>query len=365
MESKIAKHVCFLLAAFFLLIFIFNSCKKVRDTNRTRIPSVSVDSVKADSVVIPKDTTGFIEVKATLMDNAGKPLSNTYYTISTLSYPDKIASYFTDSSGSLYNTTFKNTTHVLSVYATENCGTAFFSKIFVTHDSDTDLGIIVVPADTVIGTVAGTIVDCSNNPVTTGKVILSKELNNYTAEIKGDGTFSFTLPLCNKTDSVPVIIYAEDASGQQIGNRVYFSLNSPATNIGKIKACNNLDTLQFFNYTIDSAHYSLYPPDNPYAHPETPNWTFFSGGNQLTGGTFVYFGIEGYLAVNKPGLSLVQFDIYPGYGEHPETPPIVNITEDGPIGGYIAGNIKLKIETLDESHSIHDATCSFRVKRKQ
>ena len=216
--------------------------------------------------------------------------------------------------------------------------------------------------------ITGTVVDCNNNLVKSGNIILEEynflDQKRYESPINADGTFNFNFTVY-KTDSIPVIIYAEDPSGQQIGNRVYFSLHSPGNNIGKITACTNTDTSQFLKITLDTSEHTYYFPDNPNSHPENPIWTFITAGDPMKGETQIYFGIDGLLAVGKPGLSLVEFDIDPGYGEHPETPPVVIITEYGPIGGYIAGNIKLKLETSDDTHSIHDATCSFRVKRKQ
>jgi hypothetical protein len=373
MQVKMAKPVCFLLATtnFLLLFVFFNSCKKIHETKASTVSSTDTTKHSNDTVQIDSST---IRVKLTgkLLDSLGKPLSNFFYAIKPVSNPDTIyfSSGITDSLGKINNYDLHlKTAYILIVY--EFCGTPIYSKSFNTFNTDIDLGNIIVPPDSISTIVTGRVVDCNNNLLTTGNIIvegvLFKNLLNprrYEASIKPDGTFKLQFPICNKSDSAPVIIYASDANGTQVGNRVYFSLHYPETDIGKIEACNNSDTLQFFNYTIDSIHYSLYPPDNPDAHPETPNWTFFFGGNLLTGGTYVYFGIDGYLAVNKPGLSLIEFDIYPGYGEA-ETPPIVNITEDGPIGGYISGNIKLQIETLDDSHSIHDASCNFRVKRKQ
>lgn len=367
MQIKIAKHVCFRIAIILLIFILFNSCKKVHDTNTSPVIP------RTDTTKNPVDTTKNIDtsrtiVTAKLIDSSGKALSNVTCIFIPYNLPNVGFSAFSDSLGNVKMILDNYTTYTLRVSQSLNCGTFAYSKNFTTLNTSFDLGNIVIQTNSISFTVTGTVVDCNNNPIRTGNIILEEynyqDRNKYQSSINPDGTFKLTFTVC-KTDSVPVIIYAEDGSGVQVGNRVYFSLHSPEINIGKINACNNSDTLQFFNYTIDSTHYSLYPPDNPDAHPETPNWTFFSGGSQLTGGTFVYFGIDGYLAINKPGLSLVQFDIYPGYGEHPEPQPIVNITEDGPIGGYIAGNIKLKIEALDTSHSVHDATCSFRVKRKQ
>jgi hypothetical protein len=73
------------------------------------------------------------------------------------------------------------------------------------------------------------------------------------------------------------------------------------------------------------------------------------------------------VAVGSPTLSIDEFDIGADYGRYvtDTTPlPIVNLTEYGPVGGYMAGYIKVKIQNLNDL-SVHDAICNFRVKRSE
>jgi hypothetical protein len=368
MQLKIAKRLCFLIASIFLLIFIaFNSCKKVDDTNQNPVIP-RVDSTK-NSVDTTKNTdTSKTIVTARLLDSSGKALSNAPCIFISYNLPNSGFEAFSDSLGNVKIILDKNTSYILRVSQSLNCGTFNYSKNFTTVDINLDLGNLVIKTDATSYTVTGTVVDCNNNLVKTGNIILEEynyqDRNNIQSSINPDGTFKLTFTVC-KTDSVPVIIYAEDPSGQQIGNRIYFSLHSPENNIGKITACTNTDTSQFLKITIDTSEYIYSFVDNSNSHPEAGLvWTYITGQNQMTGPFEVNFGIDGFLAVGKPNLSLVQFDIEPKYSEA-DSPPFVVITEDGPIGGYIAGNIKLKLETLDDTHSIHDATCIFRVKRKQ
>lgn len=376
MQLKIAKHFCFLSAIFLLIFIVFNSCKKAKkDANETGIPP-------ADTTNIPNDTphTEFMNVTAVLLDSAGNPLSGLFYTIIPTAIPkDFLLPYFpeagnwTDSMGNLNTVALTNTDNILKVFPRSDCSATIFAKSFHTLNTDINLGNLIIPPDPISIIITGTVTGCNNDATKTGRVIIEEDIENvpaqnrkqYLASLKPEGTFRFLLRACNKTEPVPVIIHAEDASGLQMGNRVYFSLNYPENNIGKITACDNADTTQFIRYTFDSTDHTYYFPDNPNNHPENPRWTFLTAGNPRAGETQIYFGIDGFLAVAKPGLSLVEFGIGLEYDLSAETPPVVVITEDGPIGGYIAGNIKLKIETLDDSHSVHDATCSFRVKRKQ
>jgi len=374
MQLKIAKQVCFIMATFFLLLlFFFNSCKKVPDRNRNSVSRV-------DTIVVPKDTirTEFMNVTSVLLDSGGNPLSGVFYTIIPTSIPSGFSlpynpyiGGYTNAAGKLYAVAITNTANVLTVYQYAKCGTALYSKSFNTLNTDIDLGNIIVPPDTVTSIISGTVVDCSLNSVKTGSVILEEDYSSaanrrtFKAQIKPNGTFQFSLPVCNKTDSLPVIIYVADVNGFQTGNRVYFGIHYPVNNIGKISACNNSDTSEFINYTVDSNQYLLYSPSNPNYHPENPAWTFLRAGNQELHASSpgIYFGIDGYLAVGKPGLTLVEFDL-PNLSEETDTNPLVTISEDGPVGGYLAGNIRLKVVGID-STTKYNASCTFRVKRQQ
>lgn len=360
------KHVYFLIATILLLFFfIFNSCKKVHDKNSTQIPHVPVDSVK-----IPKDTIGTINVTARLLDSLGKPLANVVYLmISSTTSPNQTTSGSTDSSGNIKNIIAKSANYILYVYASDYCG-PLYSQAFITLNTDISLGNIVVPIMTFM--VTGTVIDCNNNVVNTGKVFLQFLHKDSSSSINADGTFNFVLPSCNKTDSIPVILWAADANGLQTGNRLYFSLHLGNNDVGKIFGCYiDSGTNEFMKYSVDSTHYSFVSPADPFSESVDPatHWMFIGGGN-LNSGTApgVYFALTGNVGVGSTDVSIDEFNIFPDYGRHVtnSTPqPIVNITEYGPIGGYIAGNItKIKIEDLKDQ-SVHDATCSFRIKRTE
>jgi hypothetical protein len=374
MRFKIATLLRFVFAILLLNFVAFNSCKKVKNDGSNVVPPP-----RADSTDTTPPPTKVMKVTAFLVDSAGKPLPGLFYAVIPASIPVGFTLPFhpeipgwTDSLGTLNAEVLSRTDNVLTVYLHPGCSMAMYTKSFAAHDTDINLRNIIMPSGTLSLLITGMVTSCNSDPIKTGTVVIKEDIYNippedqkqYRATVKADGTFKFAFPVCATTDSVPVIMYFEDAHGLQVGDRVYYSLNYPGKNIEKIEACNNSDTTQFITYSFDSSSHTYYFPDNPNAHPENPIWTFFSAGNIYSAATQIYFGIDGMLAVGKPGLSLVEFDIDPGYGESSSSQPVVNITEDGPVGGYIAGNINLKIEKLD-SNLVSDAKCSFRVKRKQ
>lgn len=383
MRFKIARLIRFVFAVLLLIFVAFNSCKKIKKdgSNVVSPPTPPPADTAVDTTPPP---TKLINMTAVLLDSTGKPLRGLFYTVIPKSIPvDFNAIYYnpragrwSDSMGNLNAPVLSRTDNVLTVYLHTGCSMAMYTKSFSTRDTDINLGNISIASSTLSSIITGRVTSCNSDPVKTGTVVIKEDIYNtppqyqkqYRVRVEADGTFKFAFPVCATTDSVPVIMYLEDANGLQVGDRVYYSIKYPEKNIEKIEACNDSDTTQFITYSVDSSSHTYYFPDNPNAHPENPVWSFFSAGNIYSADTLIYFGIDGVLAVGKPGLALVQFDIQPGYGLFLPPPPVVNITEDGPVGGYIAGNIKLKMEKNDsppQSPALSDAKCSFRVKRKQ
>jgi hypothetical protein len=312
------------------------------------------------------------------VDSTGKPLPNLWFTIRATSDSFNFYSQLglTDSLGHLAGTALHvRTVYTLNVYQYNFCGAPVFSKIFTTPNTvqtDLDLGSFVV--EPVSAIIIGTAVDCNNNPVKNGSVTAEVDIQNtdpnnsnliiqqrYHSSINADGSFQLKVPVC-KTDSVGAAIYVEDATGNQVGNKVFYSIHYPATNIGKIQGCNSTDTLQFLNITIDSNKYSFHP--NHFIETPGDLTSTFIIADQLP--TDADFRLFGFLAVGKPNLNLLQFELfengdqyeYFGFGF------LVNINEYGPVGGYIAGNIQDTLYDIQQ-RIYRAATVNFRVKRKR
>ena len=311
---------------------------------------------------------GTVKVTGKLIDNAGNPLPNLFVKISPASNPQYKLTAISDSQGNVVVYTLENNMNLITVYGSLNCGTPVFSTNLTTINRDTTFGSLSI-SNLIKANVSGSIVDCNNNPVTSGSVIVQKDNINYQYAINSNGTFNFSIPVCNATDPEPVTIIAEDNSTLQTGDPVSISLNNGSNSVGTLKACTNNSSLEFMNFTVDSAHYSLASPVDTFSESVEPgtNWTGISGQDISGSVPSVFFYLTGTVAVGSPDVSIDEFDIgsnYGRYGDSTTPPPIVNITEYGPVGGYIGGYIKVKIENLND-HSVHDATCSFRVKRKE
>jgi hypothetical protein len=310
------------------------------------------------------------EVKVTckLTDNAGNPLPNLFVRIASSSDPGNSSITTSDAQGNVTAYTSENTAKLLTVYGSLNCGSPVFSTNFNTTNRDTSIGTLTV-SGIIKANVSGSVVDCNNKPVTSGYVIVQKDQKNYQYSINSNGTFNFNIPVCNATDPEPVTIIAEDNASLQTGPPVSFSLNAGNNSLGTLSACGSNSSHEFMNYTIDAAHYSLVSPVDTFTQWINPgtNWTAIGGVDRSGTGLSVYFTLTGTVAVGSPNLSIDEFDIGSDYGRYvtDATPlPIVNLTEYGPVGGYMAGYIKVKIQNLNDL-SVHDAICNFRVKRSE
>ncbi|MGN6802559.1 MAG: carboxypeptidase-like regulatory domain-containing protein [Ginsengibacter sp.] len=309
-----------------------------------------------------------VKVTAKLVDNAGNPLPNLFVRITPQSEPQSSFASTSDSQGNIITSTYENRINQLQVYGSLNCGTPVYSATFSTTNRDTSLGSIAING-VITANLAGSVVDCNNNPIISGSVIVQKDNKNYRFPINTNGTFAFNIPICNTTDPEAVTVFAEDNVSSETGNAVNFSINDGNNILGTIRACSNNSTIEFMNYSIDSTPYSLVAPVDTFTEWVDPalHWTGITGWNIYNSVPSVHFYLTGAISVGSKEVSIDEFDIGDNYGRYADSTtaaPVVNITEYGPVGGYISGNIKVKIESLAD-HSVHDATCSFRVKRNE
>ena len=314
-------------------------------------------------------TNEVVSVTCKLVDNSGNALPGLFVSITPQSYPLNVSHSSSDASGNVRAIAYENTDNLLTVYGSLNCGTPVFSTHFNTLNRDTALGNLIV-SGLVTANVTGNVVDCNNGPIGSGYVIVQKDQKNYQYPINSNGTFGFSIPICNATDAEVVSVLAEDNATFQTGSPMNISLKAGNNNVGTLSACvNNSSSVEFMNFTIDTVHYSLLSPVDPFNESVDPatHWTQISGGGLSSSAPSVFFTLTGNVAVGQGSID--EFDITPDYGryvtdQNGDPQPIVNITEYGPVSGYITGNITLKIVSLSDA-SVHDATCSFRVARKE
>ncbi|HFS67840.1 MAG TPA: hypothetical protein ENK67_06470, partial [Flavobacteriia bacterium] len=130
---------------------------------------------------------------------------------------------------------------VLTMKVLDPCYNVISTSTIGPFSSDTNLGTITIPAMQT-NVISGTLLDCNNNPVTDGYVILrnpNANANGYYEETTftvTNGNFQFTTPSC--TSSGSFTLEGLDNNSFQTTGVVSYTFNSATVNVGNLIACN-------------------------------------------------------------------------------------------------------------------------------
>src|SRR6187401_598581 len=271
---------------------------------------------------------------------------------------------YTDSSGHVGGLVPKNETLTLEVLNT--CNQAISTQTVGPFSANTNLGTITVtlsPINTLL--ITGSAVNCSNQPVTNGNVLVYFEGQLYNRPIN-NGNFSLTITRCsNSTGSVEVVA-VDNVANQQSSSPWTGSASTGSINTGAISAC-GVSSVSFINYSIDGTNYSLSTATAGDSITHYGSGT--SGTNQTATGVSgfrigqpnmkINFATQGaavgtftlhYLSVNQyDSITLV-------------TPFNINITTYGAPGQFIEGNFTGQIREI-LNNNLHTVSATFRVRR--
>ena len=149
---------------------------------------------------------------------------------------------YTDSNGEIFGGATANVTVRMEVIGGNACGSVLLRRYFVTTSESVDLGDVTIPQQPNIeGRVSGLVKDCNGNPVSNGRIILSKNGFYECRYLSTNGTYDFISYLCN--GSAPVQIFAQDIRNNTQSNATDFLLQIGSNNIPNISACGNVSTL--------------------------------------------------------------------------------------------------------------------------
>ncbi len=309
----------------------------------------------------------FVQFNCTVKDAAGNAVAGALVKVTVVSEPQRSGSGYTDSSGYTGGAVPNNAQLKLEVFGDYSCSTPIHSQNFTTDNQNISLGVVTVPI-TNVATVSGNVIDCAAAPVANGFVIMVKDGFIYRFDVNADGTFSFTLPLCNSTASVQLL--AEDITTLQAGNQQTETLVSGNNAVGALSACGtSID--QFINYSINGTSYSFVYPTDSITHDvntqSVPPVSYVSGGSPnsgTSGSAFFSFTQNSIVAGTSQALtSFYTREITDSASLSGS--PLVNITEYGNVGEYIAGNFNAVMTSGPPANTTYNITCQFRVRRRQ
>jgi hypothetical protein len=208
-------------------------------------------------------------------------------------------------------------------------------------------------------------VNCSNQPVTNGNVLVYFEGQLYNRSVN-NGNFSLTITRCSNSTGAVEIVAVDNVANQQSSSPWTGSASTGTINTGAISAC-GVSSVSFIDYSVDGTNYSL--------STATPgdSITFYGSGSSGTNQTATaIFGFR----VSQPNMNISFYTQGAAVGTFPinllsvnqydsasiVTPFNINITTYGLPGQFIEGNLTGQIR--DISNNLHTVSATFRVRRR-
>ena len=269
---------------------------------------------------------------------------------------------YTDSVGHVGGLVPKNEALKLEVLNT--CNQAIYTQNIGPFNTNTNLGTITVtlsPLNTL--QITGSAVNCSNQPVTSGNVLVYFEGHLYNRPIN-NGNFSVTITRCSNSTATVEVVAVDNVANQQSSNAWTGSSSTGTINTGPVSACGT-STVSFINYSLDGSNYSITS-----STPGDSIRTFTSGGTNQN-----FLSVSGF-KVGQPNLNISFFTQGAAVGTFPlqyltvnqydsvslVTPFNINITSYGAVGQFIEGNFTGQIREI-LTNNLHNVSATFRVRR--
>jgi Carboxypeptidase regulatory-like domain len=282
-----------------------------------------------------------------------------------LTRPNGASSYgFTDSSGHVGGLVPKNEALTLEVLNT--CNQAIYTQNVGPFSANTNLGTITVtiaPINTL--QITGSAVNCSNQPVTSGNVLVYFEGHLYNRPIN-NGNFSLTITRCSNSTAAVEVVAVDNVANQQSNSPWTGSASTGTVNTGTISAC-GVSSVGFINYTVDGTNYSL--------STATPGDSITNYGSGTSGTNQTATGVSGF-RISQPNMKINFSTQGAAVGTFPlqyllvnqydsislVTPFNINITTYGAPGQFIEGNFTGQIREI-LNNNLHTVSATFRVRR--
>ncbi|MFZ1786403.1 MAG: hypothetical protein WAU23_14455 [Ferruginibacter sp.] len=301
----------------------------------------------------------YVQFDVTLKNSTGAPLAYTYVKI-TVAGTNNWRSGYTDSTGYVGGAVPGNASLLMEVFS-NNCSSPIYAQPFTTTNVNISLGVITISSTTYFATLSGTVTDCSSAPVTNGYIVLHEGSYYTFYPLNNQGAFSFTKGFCTFPQTVTLI--AEDITNAQQSASVSYVVTAGTNTVGNIQACGT-STLQFINYTINTTPYSFTSPADTFSYTNNNQSAIYLTGYRQTPNAWVNVNMSnGGIGVGS-SQNLLYFD--PSQVNDTlniGTPILVNITEYGAIGQFVAGNFTGTMTGAPPGNITYNVTCNFRLRR--
>jgi len=207
-------------------------------------------------------------------------------------------------------------------------------------------------------------VNCSNQPVTNGNVLVYFEGQLYNRPVN-NGNFSLTITRCSNSTGAVEIVAVDNVANQQSSSPWTGSASTGTISTGAISAC-GVSSVSFINYSVDGSNYNLST-----ATPGDSISVFGSGSSGTNQTATAVFGFRTSqpninISFSTQGAAVGIFTLhYLSVNQYDSVSVVapfnINITTYGAPGQFIEGNFTGQIR--DISNNLHTVAATFRVRR--
>ncbi|RYY65897.1 MAG: hypothetical protein EOO12_05790 [Chitinophagaceae bacterium] len=309
---------------------------------------------------VPMDA---ITLTLTVKGPNGQPLPNTAVRLTRPQGAGWFSSTYgwTDSLGQVSGLVPANEQLVLQLL--DPCWAPVYTQNVGPFTSNTSLPALTANfSGTAYSTVSGTLVNCSNSPVTSGYAILV--LNNmvHYASVNSSGQFSVNMLSCSGGGSIQVLGIDNSTNTQSSVSTVTFA--SGSTSAGSITVCTQ-SAAEYINYSIDNgAQVSMGATDSLSYYASqvqgSTNWNTYISGMTLPGTTtnhIISFNFSGAAAPGTYNVTSFYVD-----SQQNSSSAITSTVTTWPaaLGDYIEGTFSGTYVVSGTSHSVSG---SYRLRR--
>ncbi len=316
----------------------------------------------------------YINLCVTVLGLNNQPLNNVQVRIRKASSPAISATGYTDSAGVNCGSVFKNEPLILEVL--DRCGNVVYTQNIGPYSANASVTVnAVIPSNNVI-TISGTLLNCSNMPVTRGSVVVTTSgSHTYTSTVNSNGTFSISVLNCNSNAIFYTVTGIDYTTLQQSAPFASTGISGNVS-IGNLQACGT--TAEYIQAIVDGTPISWVRPLDSIASyivgsPEPP-YAFASAilGSRGNTGTINSNSVQFIFSYNNnPGISLLNSVIISYWTNGSANTshqinsanPTVNLTTIGaPATGFLIGSFSGTM-LFNQGNVTRNVHLSFKVRR--
>lgn len=347
----------------------------VEEGSATKVGSNYVGSVSHFSFWNCDIGANGVNLCINIVGTNNQPLNNVTVRLRRANNPAGMSYGQTDAIGNVCGMVFANEPLVLDVL--NNCGNSVYTQNIGPFTTNASINIIASIAATNTVTFTGTLVNCSNAPVTNGSITIYQTGGfTYNTPVT-NGTFNFTLLTCSATNNTYTLIGVDNIA-HEAGNPVTVINNGGTVNVGPVGACGNVLLPEFYNITVDGVPYSWTTPSTYdssgsfdqgafYGYTSSPTLIFLKNSPALQGiVTLQFFNndtIGSYRIVNSQVTLSFSYNNSLSSTTIASVNPVVHITAMGPhITGYLEGNYNINM-LFQTDNTIRNVVGNFKMRR--